>query len=292
MLKNLVYFGSPEFSAQILESVLKSDLVNVVGVITTPDKPLGRKQVLTASPVAHLASEYNLPVYKPVKMDDANLAHIKLLKPDIFLVVSFGKIIPQIWLDAPNITTLNIHFSLLPKYRGALCISEAIKNQDSETGVTLMEMDAKLDHGDIIAQTKVSIDTDDDVATLTTKLTQAAGTLLEQRLPEICAQNYTKTPQDESLVIFTPSHRTLTHTSAFIPSVKIINAINGTDSKAIHALIRSLNPEPGVWTTIDETDLKVIKTSLSDDKLVIDLVQASGKNPISWKQFLSGHPLK
>jgi len=291
MKSNVLYFGSPEFSAIILESVIKANLVNVVGVITTPDKPTGRNLALTPSPVAAMAGTYDLPVYKPTKLDAAHLAHLKLLKPDIFLVVSFGKIIPQTYLDAPKVGTFNIHFSLLPKYRGALCLSEALKNQDKETGVTLMEMDALLDHGPIISQVKLPIDINDNTAILTTKLTQAASQLLADKLPEICAQNYQKTAQDESLVVFTPSHRTISRQSAFIPYEKIRLAQSGSDSKEIHALIRSLNPDPGAWTTINGLDIKILKTLLLENKLILDLVQLPGKSPISWKQFLQGHPI-
>lgn len=330
MSKNLVYFGSPEFSAQILESIISSKLVNVVGAVTTPDKPHGRKQIMTPSPLALLSEKYDLPVYKPAKLDEANLAHLKLLHPDIFLVVSYGKIIPRSWLETPTLGTFNVHFSLLPKYRGALCISESLKNQDEFTGVTLMEMDEQLDHGAIISQTKVTIDLDDDVATLTTKLTQATETLLEQKLPEICAQNYSKTTQNESLATFTPSHKTLTHSSAFIPWTDIAPCLDksslrgaerqlapasrrggnlpvrqaGLTPRETHALIRSLNPEPGAWTTISQQpnqlrhsgpdpesiQIKLLQTSLFGDKLKIDLVQIPGKQPISWKQYLSGHP--
>ena len=316
MLKNLVYFGSPEFSAEVLESVILSKQVNVVGVVTTPDKPTGRQQILTPSPIAVLAGQYDLPIYKPVKFDDANLSHLKLLKPDIFLVVSIGKIIPQSWLSAPSIGTFNIHFSLLPKYRGALCISEAIKNQDLETGVTLMVMDEQIDHGPIISQTKISIEIDDNVAALTTKLTQSVKEMLKQNLPEICAQNYSQTPQDESQAIFTPSHRTMTRANAFIPWPKISECLANSSSlrgakrrgspgyplrvnltpQTIHSLIRSLSPEPGAWTVIPtvveeshSTEIKIIHTSLHENKLVIDTIQLSGKQPISWQQFLAGH---
>lgn len=320
MLKNLVYFGSPEFSSQILETIILSKQVNVVGVVTTPDKPQGRQQILTPSPVALLGEKYNLPVYKPLKLDDANLAHLKLLKPDIFLFVSFGKIVLQSWLNTPTIGTFNIHFSLLPKYRGALCISEAIKNQDSETGVTLMVMDSLLDHGPIIDRQKVTIEIDDDVATLTTKLTQAAVKILRDKLPEICAQNYPSTPQDESRVVFTPSHKTLTHASALIPWETIQLALSSENSKlssSVHALIRSQNPEPGAWTEITTSpvgahrdapetaiptpslregtptkqsiQIKILKTSLISTKLTIEQVQMPGKQPITWKQFLAGH---
>lgn len=290
MKPNLIYFGSPEFSAQILKHLINSNLVNVVGIVTTPDKPSGRKLTLTSSPVAHLASTLDLPTYKPSKLDDANLAHLKLLKPDIFLVVSFGKIIPKTYLETPKLGTFNIHFSLLPKYRGALCISEAIKNQDKETGVTLMEMDEHLDHGAIISQRRVSIDLSDNTATLTTKLTQEAMILLDDKLPEVLAQNYQKSVQDETKVTFTKSHKTQTRESSHIPFEKITAALDGIDASEIHALIRSLNPEPGAWTTTNNTSMKILQTSLTDNKLVIESVQLSGKKPISWKQYLIGHP--
>src|SRR3989339_2165447 len=190
MSKNLVYFGSPDFSAQILESVIDSGIVNVVGVVTTPDMPQGRKQILTPSPVCLTAQKYDLPVFKPTKLDDVNLAHIRLLKPDIFLAVSYGKIIPRSWIETPNIGTFNVHFSLLPKYRGALCISEAIKNQDTETGVTLMVMDEGMDTGPIISQEKISIDINDNCETLTNKLTQVGIKLLATQLPFITTNNH------------------------------------------------------------------------------------------------------
>ncbi len=291
MLKNLIYFGSSDFSGTILESVIESKLVNVVGVVTTPDKPTGRKLTLTPSPVALLAGKYDLPTYKPEKLDESNLAHLMLLKPDIFLVVSYGKLVHKNYLDAPKIGTFNVHFSLLPKYRGALCISEAIKNQDKSTGVTLMEMDEQLDHGPIISQKEVPIDINDDTATLTTKLTQAAILLLADKLPEICAETYQKTAQDETKVVFTPSHKTQIRENSFVPFEKILVAQNGINSPEVHALVRSLNPEPGAWTTINDIDIKIIKTLLSEGKLILDTVQLPGKSPISWKQFLSGHPI-
>jgi len=291
MKSNLIFFGSPDFSATILESLINHDGVNVVGVVTTEDKPSGRSLSLSPSPVALMAEKYNLPIYKPQTLNEANLAHLKLLKPNIFLVVSFGKIIPKQYLEIPTIGTFNIHFSLLPKYRGALCISEAIKNQDKFTGVTLMEMDELLDHGPIISQTKVSIDNNDNTATLTTKLTQVAILLLADKLPEICAQNYQKTAQDETKVVFTPSHKIQNRKSAFIPFSKIQMAQNGVKANTIHALVRSLNPDPGAWTTINNIDLKISDTSLLENKLVLNTVQISGKSPITWRQFLSGHPI-
>jgi len=287
--KKLIYFGSPSFAAQILKSLFDISDIQIVGVVTQPDKPLGRHGILTSSPVAQMADRHQLPTFKPTRLDQANLTHIKLLKPDIFLVVSYGKIIPPDWLNIPTLGTFNIHFSLLPKYRGALCISEAIKNQDPTTGVTLMKMDAQLDHGPIISQSIVNIDNSDNVATLTTKLTQAAVQLLAQRLPEICAQSYSVIDQEHDQAVFTPKTSSISHDSAFIPYQKILDAIDGKDTTTTSALIRSLTPEPGPWTEINGKEIKLIDTSIVNEKLVINTVQLPGKSPISYKQFASGY---
>ncbi len=291
MRKNLVFFGSPQLSADILESLLDRQDINLVGVVTAPDKPTGRHREISATPVANLSAIHHLPTFKPLKLDSANLSHLKLLKPDIFLVVSYGKIIPADWLNTPQIGTFNIHFSLLPRYRGALCLSEAIRNQEKETGVTLMKMDELMDHGPIIAQAKINLTDTDDTATLNNKLTHLAIELLEQKLPEICAQTFTLEAQDENLATFTPSHKTRTRDSAFIPFSQITSAQEGQEGSSINALIRSLNPDPGAWTTIGDQTVKIIRTHLEDDKLVIDLVQTPGKSPISWKQYLAGHKI-
>lgn len=305
-MTNIVYFGSPTFSAQILESLIttpsppptsrggatKSPLlsrrglrggINITAVVTNPDRPVGRSKILTPTPVAQLATKYKIPIFKPEKLDQQNLTHLALLKPDLFLVVAYGKIIPQSWLDAPKISTINVHFSLLPKYRGALCIQEAIKNQDSQTGVTLMEMDAQLDHGPIIAAAKQEIDIDDDVESLANKLAHLGQALLEKSLPLYLAGKSKPKAQNHKQATFTPSHKTLNHQNAFIP-YKDLQA----NPLKIHALIRSLNPQPGAWTQIDGKKIKILKTKITDNKLEILNIQVPGKNPISWDSFQKG----
>ena len=313
---NLVYFGSPAFSAKILESVIRiqNSEFKTIGVVTQPDKLLGRRQVLTPSPVAQIAAKYDLPVFKPEKLDDGNLSHLKLLKPDLFLVVSYGKIIPASWLTTPVIGTFNLHFSLLPKYRGALPISEAIKNGDRETGVTLMQMDELLDHGPIISQAKISIDINDNCEALANKLTQAGIELLAANLSHLASGKFPSTPQDNSQASYTPTTKTRTRQSAFIPWPDIQRAMSNEQSAlTTHALNRSLNPDPGAWTKIGDLEIKIIKTSLKchpresgpwsplrgdpsylyrfpiESGMTLDTIQLPGKNPISWKQFTSGH---
>lgn len=323
MTKNIIFFGSPSFSANILDSICKLKIENckfrVIAAVTSPDRPTGRHQTLTPSPVALIGGKYNLPIFKPEKLDSANLSHLKLLKPDFFLVVSYGKIIPKEWLEAAK--TLNVHFSLLPKYRGALCIQEALKNGDHETGVTLMEMVEKLDAGPIISQKKIKIDLSDDVASLTTKLTHEAVSVITNEMQDYFDGKIKPIPQNEQQVVLTPSTKSLTRSSAFIPweilspfvipseAKNIISEVerslhSSRDDTALklHNKIRSLNPDPGAWTHIpvnsdqstenSKIELKIIKTSLTPDlcTLTPELVQLPGKSPISWQSFLSGHP--
>lgn len=300
-MKNLVYFGSPDFSAVILESLIQNQgavahppSYVVCGVVTQPDKPQGRKQILTPSPVAVTAMRHNLPVFKPEKLDGGDLSHLKLLKPDLGLVVSYGKIIPSDWLNAPSVGTFNLHFSLLPKYRGALCISEAIKNQDGESGVTLMKVDEGMDTGPVIYQEKVSIDINDNCESLTDKLTQVSIKLLAEYLPRLTLEKFSAIPQDNSQATYTPTTKTRNHANAFIPWSEIKPCLSNERCLRLHALIRSLNPEPGAWTKISlkekgkskkEIEVKIIKTSLVKSQMVIELVQLPGKSPISWQQF-------
>lgn len=269
---------------------MENKVVSVVGVVTTPDRPVGRKQIITPSPLALAAEKYNLPVYKPEKLDEANLAHIKLLKPDIFLVVAYGQYFNSTWLTTPSIKTLNIHFSLLPKYRGALCISEPLLNGDKETGVTLMEMGEKLDAGPIIAQIKVEISQADNCQTLTTKLKDASIQLLKYELPIYLDGAVGSYPQDESQATYTASYKTKNRQNAFVEWVKIEKALKkdtDLDYKwSVHNFIRSNNPEPGAWTIYQDKEMKIIKTSLQiDNNFYLDIVQAPGKDPISWQKL-------
>lgn len=294
--KNLIYFGSPDFSANILQNLLQDTSLpfNIVAVVTQPDQPSKRGQKMTPSPVAQLAQKHDLPVYKPQQLDTANLDHLKLLKPDLFLVVAYGKILPQSWLDTPPLETFNLHFSLLPQYRGGLCVSEAIKNGDPKTGVTLIQLDADMDHGPIVAQKKQDIDINDNVSDLLTKLTSTGTSLLQQQLPLIASNQHSLTPQNHSQTTYTPLTSTRTKKSAFIPWNTIKLALNGKQSLKTHHLICSLNPQPGAWTKIiskqKEYIFKIIRTHIDQDKLVIDTIQLPSKQPTSWQAFLSGHP--
>ncbi|OGD79504.1 hypothetical protein A2368_03800 [Candidatus Collierbacteria bacterium RIFOXYB1_FULL_49_13] len=264
----LIYYGSPQFSADILTSLLDKthypDL-QVVAVVTGADKPVGRKGILTPSPVAQVAAAHHLPVFKPQTLDSNNLAHLRLFQADAALVAAYGKIIPPDYLSSTRLGFLNLHFSLLPKYRGALCVSEPIRNGDPVTGVTLMEMDQQLDHGNIITQKETRIDLEDDVLSLQAKLTKTGILLLQQSLIAYLAHP-SSTPQNHQEATFTPKTNTRNRQSAFIPYSEICKPAcrqaGPKSSISTHNLIRSLNPDPGAWTIINNQELKILKTSL------------------------------
>lgn len=307
MKLNLVFFGSPEFAADILKSVSKYDFINVRAVVTNPDSFQGRNKVLTPTPVASYAQDIHLPVFKPQKLDEQNLLHLKLFEPDIFLVVAYGKIIPKSYLDTPKIGTLNVHYSLLPKYRGALCVKEAIQNGDDQTGVTLMEMDSELDHGAIISQHILDIRPDHHLESLTKDLTQLSiGTLRSdlkaytdyktQNLPNKSLDiHLPPLDQNHTIATYTAKTKENTKANAFIEYSKIKLAMSGLNAKIVSCFIRANTPEPGAWTTVDTQKgpikINIIQSHIQDDKLILDLIQIQGKNPISWKQFLSGYQI-
>ncbi len=311
----LIYLGTPQFSANILRFISANlSFINLQAVVTQPDKPQGRQGAITPSPVAQTAQKLGIPTFKPQNTNNDNLQHLKLLKPDLFLIVAYGQILPSSWLNAPQIATLNFHFSLLPKYRGALCIKQALLNQDPDTGVTLLEMDQKLDHGPVISQIKQPISTNDDLSTLTQKLKTKANTLLDKTLLpylQFTQNKDSKTskinhpdislflppqPQDHSQATHTPPTSQNTHQNAFIPWQKIEKATQSQDASQLHAQIRANSPDPGAWTEIPTTKgdkiLKIIKTKLNKQKLTLQKVQLPGKNPISWQQFTTGYQIK
>jgi methionyl-tRNA formyltransferase len=249
----------------------------------------------------------------------------------MFVVAAYGKIFPKIWLDLPTLGTINVHFSLLPKYRGSLCVSEPLKNLESQTGITIMEMDEQLDHGKIIAQAALPIGLNDNTAILTKKLTQLASKVLPAVLTSYANWKKSTTntitldddvclflpplEQDESKAIITPSHRKRNRSTSFIPWSIIKAAITNTDPdvealqayldsfavpyspKGLHALIRSLDPDPRAWTTVNHSgksiDLNLIQTNFFPDtnEFQLQLVQPTGKNPMPFKQFLAGNPI-
>lgn len=295
-----IFAGTTDFGIPTLE-MLKRDF-GLALVITQPDRPVGRKQELAPPPVKVWARANGIPCIQPERISDAE-KEIQASGADVMVVAAYGQIIPQGVLSRPANGCVNLHTSLLPKYRGASPIQNAIMNGDPETGVTVMVMDEKMDHGPVLAQLKVPILDSDDFTSLHAKLAEDAAVLLAGTLPEFLAGRVTPQEQD--------------HTAA-----TIVNTIKRDDARLdwtrnareIFNMTRALNPEPGTWTTLGKKSVKILKTEETKDapvdlpgkiygggesgrdclvkcgdySLKLLTVQPEGKKPMSGTDFLNG----
>ena len=196
---NILYAGTPNSSAEILKCLAQNDSINVKGVITQPDKAGKRGKKLNDSPVSLMANSYDLDLFKPHKLNNKDFKEkIKILEVDFLIVVAYGKILPKWLLELPSVSSINIHFSLLPKYRGASPIQSALLNGDKETGITFIEMSEKLDSGNIISSEKTNIFMDDNKVKLETRLTGMSIKKISNVLIESAKQNNSSIKQDDS----------------------------------------------------------------------------------------------
>ena len=244
----IVFMGTPEFSVPPLEYLIGSEY-KVVGVYTQPDRPTGRGRALEQSPVKRVALANGLDVFQPVRLRNPDeVQRLAALKPDLILVAAFGQILPQSVLDIPPFGCLNIHPSLLPKYRGATPIPSAILAGESETGVTIMLMDAGMDTGPIISQIIVGIEPQDTTESLTKRLAQAGVRLLGELLPLWFDRSLKLQPQDVNRATYTS------------PVTKNDGAINWQMSAAeISRCVRAFYPWPGSYTWWQGKLLKILE---------------------------------
>ena len=225
--------GTPDFAVPSLEGLLAAGHT-VVGVFTQPDKPKNRGMKLQAPPVKQCALAHDIPVYQPTKLRDGSaLELIQGLGPELIVVAAYGRILPQEILDAPPLGCINVHSSLLPKYRGAAPINWAILNGDTETGVTIMHMALALDAGDIIAQQATPIHPDETVEPLHDRLAQMGAALLTETVDALAQGTAQRTPQEESQVTLAPM---------------LSRALSPMDwkrpARALHDQVRGLIPWP------------------------------------------------
>lgn len=248
-MNKLLFMGTPDFSAPILR-MLHEEGYSIVGVVTQPDRPVGRKRVLTPPPVKAEALRLGLPVIQPEKLKgSAELEEIKALAPDLIVTAAFGQILPKELLDVPRLGCINVHASLLPAYRGGAPIHQAIMDGCTETGVTIMYMVEKLDAGDIISQATTPISSTDDTGTMFEKLSLTGEKLLKETLPSILEGTNARIPQDEALVTFA---RNISREQERIDWTR-----PGTD---IHNQVRGLTPWPTAYTTFAGENVKIWKT--------------------------------
>ena len=301
----ILFMGTPDIAADCLKALYEAGH-DICAVYTRRDKPVGRKQVLTAPPVKEVALEHGTPVFQPRTLRDGSEdANIRALAPDLIVVVAYGCILPKSVLEAPKYGCINLHVSLLPKYRGAAPIHWSILNGDKETGVTIMHMALALDAGDIISQVKTPIDPDETVEMLHDRLARLGADLLVETVQNIADGTATRTPQDESQVTLAPMlsrelspmdwtkpARTLhDQVRGLIPWPSATAELNGVKCKifATAVLDETTGKAPGSVLAADKKGLKI--ACGEGTVLRIDTLQAAGGKRMAAADYLRGHPI-
>lgn len=266
----VIFFGTPDFVIPILEQ-LQADF-DLVTIVTAPDKPVGRKQMLTPTTVKTWALSHNIPVFTPEKLDQDFDHQIQTINPELFIVASYGKIIPQNILDIPKFGALNIHPSLLPKYRGPSPIQSAILNGDKSTGISIIKMDAKMDHGAVIYANKFSLSNLDNFQTLSINMFLRSTEILPEIITAFVSGKLIPTIQDDSKSIYC---KLITKDDGYFD----IN--NPPAPEKLDKMIRAYYPWPTAWTKWSNKIVKFLPEGL---------IQMEGKKPTQIEDFLRGYP--
>lgn len=294
----IVFMGSPKFALPTLRAL--ADHYPISGVVTQPDKPAGRGRVLTPPPVKVLAQELGLPVIQPTRLREPEaMAQLQAWQPDLIVVVAFGQILRPAVLDLPRFGCLNVHASLLPRWRGPAPIQAAILHGDAETGITIMHLDPGMDTGPILSQGTLSILDDDTADTLSIKLAEMGAQLLVDTLPGYLQGTNLPKPQESSEITYAPMLKKEDAQLDFNQPAELLSRC-----------VRAFNPWPGAFTQWDGRILKVHQAHAVDSTgltsgtrlvfqglpaiaanrslLVVDKVQPAGKKPMPGKVFLRG----
>jgi methionyl-tRNA formyltransferase len=295
---NVVFMGSPNFAIPILMQL--SQQYRVVGVITQPDRPAGRGQVLTPPPIKVLAASLGLPVIQPEKMRNPEaFAQLQAWNPDLIVVAAFGQILRQNVLDLPRLGCINVHASLLPRWRGAAPIQAAILNDDGQTGVSIMKMDAGIDTGPVLAQRAVEILPTDTAGILSERLAETGASLLLETLPDYLNGSLQPQPQENALA---------TYASMLKKEEGELDI--SQPANALACRVMAFNPWPGAFIKWQGQSLKILQAhaemgsteepgkhgilqgvpaiAAGQGWLVLDEVQPAGKKPMPGKVFLNG----
>lgn len=251
---NIVFMGTPEFAVPSLLQLLDKGY-RVVGVVTQPDRPKGRKRVLTPPPVKEAALQAGIPVMQPERMRSPEaIEELRAWQPDLIVTAAYGQILPKAVLEMPRLGCINVHASLLPRYRGGAPIHHAIMNGESKTGVTIMYMVEGLDTGDMISKVEVPIEDSDDVGTMFEKLAQAGAELLIETLPDIEQGTAARIPQDESEATYAPN---ITREQERIDWSR--------SAREVFNHVRGLHPWPVAHTLWDGVVLKIWRCEVLAD---------------------------
>ena len=298
----IIFMGTPDFACPTLQKLIDRG-ENLVAVITQPDRPKGRGQKLMPPPVKVLAEKNGIPVYQPLKVRDPVFVDlIRELKPDVIVVVAFGQILPKALLDIPPHGCINVHASLLPRYRGAAPLNWCIINGEAETGVTTMLMDVGLDTGDMLLVQKTPLDENEDIVSLHDRMATMGADLLAETLDRLALGDLVPQPQNNS-------------DSCYSPMLKKNDGIINwrADARSIHNQVRGLAVWPGACTTIGDQVLKIFRTRISDGSgepgtvlqatkghfevacqsgsLLLQELQLAGKKRLDSASFLAGFPV-
>jgi len=311
----IIFMGTAELSCASLEKLCGDKRFQVVAVVTQPDKPKGRELKLTPSPVKILAEKLQLPVLQPLKArDEKFIGELRALKPDLMVVVAYGQILPRTILDLPRFGCLNVHTSLLPKYRGAAPIQWAIADGEPETGVTIMKMDAGLDTGPILSTRHTPILPTDDSQILHDRLAQLGAELLAETIPDYVAGKILPQAQppegstyaakikkeDGQINWNQPAEKIWNRLRAFTPWPGAFTFLNGKTLKIWKGSIGvevwnkenvflKSGMQPGTILSADKNGITVL---CGKDFLHISELQREGGKRMTAEQFLIGHPLK
>lgn len=301
----VVFMGTPSFSVPVLEGLLELEGFEVVGVVTQPDKPAGRGNEIVQSPVKKIAISKNIPALQPVKMTPEAVAEIEKLHPDVIVVAAYGRIIPKSLLDLPRYKCINVHGSLLPKYRGASPIQWAILEGEKETGVSIMIMDEKMDTGPVLEMAKIDIAENETTESLFNKMAALSKEVIKDVLPRWIKGELKPKAQDGKKATYT----------------KILSKDDGhifwnKTAVEIERQIRAFDPWPGCFALYGEdldrlkvlearvqngmqddkkfgkiilTDKKELGVVTSDGLLILEVVQPEGKKKMTGQDFLNGH---
>ena len=243
----VLFAGTPDFAAAHLQALLDAPTISVIGVYSQPDRPAGRGKKLTASPVKKLALKHQLPVFQPQSLKDPEQQRIlSELQADIMVVVAYGLILPQAILDAPRLGCINVHASILPRWRGAAPIQRAIEAGDAETGVTIMQMDAGLDTGAMLSVSRCDIDSNETSASLHSKLELLGAPALLHTLESLNSGLAVAVEQDDQLSCYAAK---ITKQEALIDWSQ--------SAQILDRQIRAFNPFPAAYTTLDELRIKI-----------------------------------
>lgn len=306
MKERIVFMGTASFSLEVLKMLI-DEQYDIVGVVTQPDRYVGRKKVLTMPDVKVEALKYNIPVIQPQKIKE-DYEDVLALEPDLIITAAYGQIIPQVLLEKPRLGCVNVHASLLPKYRGGAPVHQAIIDGEEKTGVTIMYMVQKMDAGNIISQKETPILEDDTVGILYDRLSVIGAELLKETLPSIMNGTNDSIEQDESQVTYA---RTISREDERIDW--------NSSVKQVYNKVRGMNPWPGSYTTYlgknvkiwggqvhycenamkhhmyqeSGTIVKVLKDAIgvkvNDGIFLITELQLEGKKRMSVKDYLNGH---